>query len=61
VAGQWVELTQQSFLRDRRVTFFPFAGSDPDDKIVILVRLESGFLTEAGTLTDTKGAITKPE
>ena len=48
------------FLKDRRVTFHPFAGSDPDDQVVILVRIEPGFLTEAGVLIETKERITKP-
>jgi prepilin-type N-terminal cleavage/methylation domain-containing protein len=46
------------FLKDRRVTFIPFAGSDPDEKVVIRVELERGYLTEGGFQTETKGAIT---
>ncbi len=48
------------FLKDRRVTYTPFAGTDPDDLVVIRVRIEAGFLTERGSLTATKGRITKP-
>jgi len=51
---------QIRFLKDRRVTFIPFAGSDPDEKVVISVQLEKGFLTEGGVLIETKGQITKP-
>jgi type II secretory pathway pseudopilin PulG len=46
------------FLKDRRVTFIPFAGFDPDEKVVIRVELERGYLTESGLQTETKGAIT---
>ncbi len=55
-----VDPAQLRFLKDRRVTYTAFAGSDPDGLVVILVRLEPGFLTEAGELTATKGDITKP-
>jgi hypothetical protein len=48
------------FLKDRRVVFTPFAGGDSEEKVVIWVKLESGFLTTAGSLTTTKGEITKP-
>ena len=47
------------FLKDRRVTFTPFAGSDSDEKIVIRVELQRGNWTEAGVLTETKGDIAK--
>lgn len=47
------------FLKDHRVTFIPFAGTDPDEQIVIRVELERGYLTEAGQQTTTKGDITK--
>lgn len=53
-----VGAAQLRFLTDRRVTFFPFTGADPDDTIVIRVRLERGFLMDGGFLTETKGAIT---
>jgi len=55
-----LEPSQCRFLKDRRVTYYPFAGADPDGQVVIEVRLERGFLTEAGELTATKGDITKP-
>jgi prepilin-type N-terminal cleavage/methylation domain-containing protein len=55
-----LEPSQVRFLKDRRVTYVPFAGDDPDEQIVILARLERGFLTEPGELTATKGDITKP-
>jgi hypothetical protein len=58
--GQATEPSQLRFLKDRRVTFIPFVGADPDEQVVIEVRLESGFLVEAGQLTATKGEITKP-
>lgn len=58
--GRLLDPSQLRFLKDRRVTFIPFAGTDPDDQIVILVRLERGFLVEAGQLTATKGDITNP-
>lgn len=50
---------QVRFLRDRRVTFTPFSGADPDEMVIISAQLESGFLTTAGTITVTK-ARTKP-
>lgn len=55
-----VGAAQLSFLRDRRVTFAPFAGSDADDKVVICVVLEAGFFDDGGVLTETKGAIANP-
>jgi prepilin-type N-terminal cleavage/methylation domain-containing protein len=58
--GSLLEPSQLQFLKDRRVTFVPFAGADPDEQVVIKVRLEPGFLVEAGQLTATKGEITKP-
>jgi prepilin-type N-terminal cleavage/methylation domain-containing protein len=48
-----------SFLKDPRVTFVPFTGSDPDDKIVIHVQLKRGFWTESSELTERKEAITR--
>ena len=51
---------QLRFLKDGRVTFVPFAGAGPDELVVILVRLDPGILTDAGLLTETKGAITAP-
>jgi prepilin-type N-terminal cleavage/methylation domain-containing protein len=47
------------FLKDRRVSFVPFRGSDPGDKIVIYVRLRHGFLTEGNELFETKESITR--
>jgi hypothetical protein len=55
----WLKDRELQFLQDRRVTFFPFAGSDPDDKVVIYVRLKRGFLTESSELTERKEAITR--
>lgn len=52
-------LAQVRFLRDKRVTFTPFSGADPDEMAIISAQLESGFLTTAGTITVTK-ARTKP-
>ena len=55
----WLKPRHLGFLKDRRVTFIPFAGSDPDDKIVIVVRLKRGFWNEANELSERKEAITK--
>ena len=57
--GNLVGPSQLRFLRDRRVKFVAFEGDDPDDMVVIAVKLDAGFLTEAGLLTETKGAITR--
>jgi hypothetical protein len=46
------------FLKDPRVTFVPFTGSDPGDKIVIQVQLKRGFWTEGSELIERKEAIT---
>jgi prepilin-type N-terminal cleavage/methylation domain-containing protein len=46
------------FLKDRRVTFIPFAGSDSEKKVVIRVELQRGYFTEEGIETATKGSIT---
>jgi hypothetical protein len=45
------------FLHDRRVVFTPVSGGDPDDKVFLAVRLESGFLTPAGTISYTRGEL----
>ena len=50
---------QIQFLKDRRVTFLPFTGSDPGDKIVIHVELKRGFWTEETELIERKEAITR--
>ncbi len=50
--------SQVRFLKDKRVTFVPFAGSDPDGMVVIDVTLKAGFLTSAGSIIVTKGEIT---
>ena len=47
------------FLKDRRVTFLPFAGSDSNDKIVIRVQIKRGFWTERSELTERKETITR--
>jgi hypothetical protein len=47
------------FLKDSRVTFVPFSGADPNEKVVILVRLKHGFLTEGSELIERKEAITR--
>lgn len=58
--NQWLDSSLISFLKDRRVSFIPFKGSDPEDQVIIAVKIESGFLTEAQILTEKKEAITKP-
>jgi prepilin-type N-terminal cleavage/methylation domain-containing protein len=50
---------QISFLKNRRVVFTPFSGADPEGLVIVAVRIESGFLTSAGTLTLTKGDVTR--
>ena len=50
---------QLRFLHDSRVTLSQFQGSDDDGKIIIQVRLDSGFLTSMGELTLTKGRVSK--
>ena len=50
---------QLRFLQDSRVTFIPFAGADPDRKVVIEVRSQKGFLPGSGGVAVTKGAITR--
>lgn len=50
--------SQIRFLRDKRVQFYPFAGSDADGTVVIDVALKRGFLTDGGSITVTKGEIT---
>jgi prepilin-type N-terminal cleavage/methylation domain-containing protein len=48
------------FLHDSRVAFTPVAGSDPDEKIFLSVRLDPGFLTSAGAMTHTRGELRPP-
>jgi prepilin-type N-terminal cleavage/methylation domain-containing protein len=55
-----VQPTQLRFLKDPQVTFIPFAGSDPDEQVVIKVRLRKGFFTDMRNLEATKGEITRP-
>ena len=55
-----VQPGQLRFLKDPQVTFTPFAGADPDDQVVIKVRLQWGFLTDLSHLEATKGEITRP-
>lgn len=54
----WISAAQSRFLRDRRVHFTPFAGSDPDTLPVIVVEIKPGFLTSEGAITVTKGELT---
>jgi prepilin-type N-terminal cleavage/methylation domain-containing protein len=56
-----VNSTQIEFLKDPNVTFSPFSGTDPNDKVIIRVQLKRGFLSDGGTLEETKGRITKPD
>jgi prepilin-type N-terminal cleavage/methylation domain-containing protein len=58
-AGRLVGPLELDFLKDHRVTFIPFAGADPDEQVVIRVKLERGYLTEPGQQTATKGEITE--
>ena len=51
---------QLQFLKDPQVTFIPFAGSDPEEQVVIKVRLQKGFFTDPSNLEATKGEITRP-
>jgi prepilin-type N-terminal cleavage/methylation domain-containing protein len=55
---QLLRPAQIAFLKDSRVEFLPFASSDADEKIVIRVALERGYLSEPGYLTENKGHIT---
>jgi type II secretory pathway pseudopilin PulG len=48
---------EKPFLHDKRVTFIPVAGKDPDEKVFLSVRLESGFLTPAGSMDYTRGEL----
>lgn len=49
-----------AFLKDHRVTFFPFAGSDPDNQVVIHIDVRRGYWTDPETRTALKGTITSP-
>ena len=55
-----VKSPQLRFLKDPQVTFTPFAGTDPDELIVIKVRLRRGFWTDLRQLEARKGDITRP-
>ena len=65
VTLEWIEANhvvsafELDFLKDRRVMFIPFSGSDPDEKVIIRVELDRGYLTDAGFLTETKGHIAR--
>ncbi len=58
VNNRWVGVLESDFLRDSRVTFIPFADSDPDSKVVIQVRLERGYWCNAEIQTRTKADLT---
>jgi prepilin-type N-terminal cleavage/methylation domain-containing protein len=42
------------------MAIIPFAGSDPDEQVVIKVRLRKGFFADMRNLEATKGEITRP-
>jgi prepilin-type N-terminal cleavage/methylation domain-containing protein len=64
VTLDWIESqgllksAELQFLKDPRVTFVPFAGSDPSEKIVIAVQLKRGFWNDSTVLTERKEAVT---
>ncbi len=53
-----VTTSQARFLKEDRVRFSPFSGSDPDGLAVIEVELKPGFLESGGLIRVTKGNIT---
>ncbi len=57
--NRWVGPFEADFLRDRRVTFVPFADSDPDEKVVIRVQVDRGYWTDAEIRTRQKGDLTR--
>lgn len=57
-SNRWVGPLEMDFLRDSRVTFTPFSPSDPDTKVVVQVRIERGFWTDAGFQTRVKQDLT---
>jgi prepilin-type N-terminal cleavage/methylation domain-containing protein len=52
---------EKKFLHDPRVKFYPITGSDPDEAIFLSVRLESGFLTPAGSMDYNRGSLRPPK
>jgi prepilin-type N-terminal cleavage/methylation domain-containing protein len=54
-----VTTAQARFLRDDRVRFTAFAGSDPDELPVIQVTFKPAFLDPGGTVQVTKGDLTR--
>ncbi len=46
-SNHWVSPLEMDFLRDRRVTFWPFSDSDGDGKIIIQVQIERGYWSGA--------------
>lgn len=58
--SRWVGPLEADFLRDRRVTFIPFADSDPDEKVVIRVQVDRGYWTDAEVRTLRKADLTSP-
>ena len=55
-----VKSPQLRFLKDPQVTFTQFAGTDPDELVVIKVRLRRGFWTDLRQFQARKGDITRP-
>ena len=56
----WISAAQGRFLRDRRVHFTPFSGTDAEELPVIVVDIQSGLLTSSETLAIKKGELTSP-
>jgi len=56
--NRWVGPLEADFLRDGRVTFIPFADSDPDEKVVIRVPVDRGYWTDGGIRTRRKADLT---
>jgi prepilin-type N-terminal cleavage/methylation domain-containing protein len=52
--------TQVRFLRDKRVAFVPFSGAEPSNFVVVALRIERGFFTDAETRVLTKGEVVAP-
>lgn len=60
-AANWISSEQVRFLKDSRVKFTPFTGTDPDALKVIEVQIKAGFLTGREVLVVTKFDLTKPD
>jgi type II secretory pathway pseudopilin PulG len=56
-----IDAASLAFLRDRRVTYYPFVTADADQSIILVVQVPRSFLNDASTERVRKERITAPD